>query len=127
MNIIPKMSTEDSDMEADANMYISDLSDEEIFDMDEIVKSLMEDETWNLATNDLFTKRINVCRNGLSDCVPAFLDYEIKNCSVKRIQNYYIVRCPYCNHSQYRTESKPTFDSSLKNCNSRGCRKIFIY
>jgi len=118
------MSTEDE-------MIFGNMSD---IDMDEVVEFLAEDDFWHLPTFDIMDEEVRkqvpkdkYYKTVAQRQVEKFIDYTVINCKVKRIQDYYIIKCPYCDAIQYKGYQKPVLDCSLQNCIRPGCRKIFIY
>ncbi len=93
--------------------------------MDEVLEDLMNDYYWQLPTNDI--QQIKIPTELNINYITAFIDYKINHCKVKRIQDYYIVKCPYCDAKQYEEKFKPMFEEELINCKSLKCKKIFLH
>jgi hypothetical protein len=97
--------------------------------MDEVLEALMDDYYWHLPTNDIQPNNIQMkITNEIKiDYLNSVIDYKINHCKVKRIQNYYLLKCPYCDAMQYKLTSKPKFEGELLTCLSCKCKKIYIY
>lgn len=106
----------------------------EMDDMDVVLDFLIDDSFWNMPTFDILNESLRseipkekYYKSVAEQQFDKILDYTVVNCKVKRIQDYYMVKCPYCDAIQYKGYQKPILDCSLQNCIRPGCRKIFIY
>ncbi len=98
-------------------------------DMDEIIEALENDYYWHLPTNDIQPNenKIEIPEKMKADYIQKFIDYTVNNCKVKRIQDYYIVKCAYCDTVQYKAPIKPLFEGVMITCINLKCKKIFYY
>jgi hypothetical protein len=97
--------------------------------MDEVLDFLMDDYYWHMPTDDIqpHNLQIQIPTETKANYLNSVIDYKINHCKVKRIQNYYLVKCPYCDAKQYQECHKPIFENELITCSSMKCKKIFYH